>query len=433
MNPMNRRRFMQLTGIGALGVAGATALSSCGSRGGGATEIRYAWWGDTVRQQKYNEALELFGRQNPDIEARPEFADYDAFQERMTVQMAGRDVPEIFWIPSPQVMTYHDAGIYRRLDDISTLDLSDFTPAQVESFKIDGTLNTLPRSVLTPAVRYNQTFLDEAGATLPPEDPRSWTWNGLSEFLIDYARNAPEGRKAIHYNAQTDLCFEAWLRQHGQDLWTADGRMGFDAAALEGWFEWWEVLRRAGAATNLSEQEGVQPEWPVVGDKVLLTFGNSNHISDEAPMFPDYEFGLRSLPVLPDAAAGHRFGYLSRLAIYQGIDDDRVEAAGKLAHFNINDPAVLRIVGLSVGAPANPRMRQESRAIANEHEQKMLEVVEKEMAQEQKPRYEAPAGSGTWRTIMARGVEEVALERASIADAAARVIADIDRELGQAS
>jgi ABC-type glycerol-3-phosphate transport system substrate-binding protein len=432
MNPMNRRRFMQLAGIGALGAAGMTALSSCGG-GSGGTAVRYAWWGDTVRQQKYTEALDLFVQQNPGVDVRPEFADYDAFQERITVQTAGRDVPDVFWIPSPQVMSYHDAGLYRRLDDIPSLDLSGFTPAQLESYKIDGELNTLPRSVLTAAVRYNQTFLDEAGAQLPADDPQSWTWDRLSEFLIDYTRNAPAGRKGIHYNAQTDLCFEAWLRQHGQDLWTADGRMGFDAAALEGWFEWWEVLRRAGAATSLSEQEGAQPEWTVIGDKVLMTFGNSNHIADEAPMFPDFEFGLRSMPVLPDAAAGHRFGYLSRLAVYQGIDDDDLDAAGRLVHFNINDPAFLRIVGLSVGAPANPLMLQEAYAVANEDEKKMLAVVEQEMAQEQKPRYEAPAGSGTWRTAMTRGVEEVALERASVTDAAARVIADIDRELGQAS
>ena len=43
MNPMNRRRFMQLVGIGAIGVAGATALSSCGSSGSGGPEIRFTF------------------------------------------------------------------------------------------------------------------------------------------------------------------------------------------------------------------------------------------------------------------------------------------------------------------------------------------------------------------------------------------------------
>src|SRR4051794_27814776 len=117
MNPVNRRRFLQLVGVGALGAAGTTALAACGG-GSDGTEIRYAWWGDTVRQQKYGAALDAFIEQNPGIEVRPEFADYDAFQERITVQTAGRDVPDVFWIPSPQVMSYQDAGLYRRLDDI---------------------------------------------------------------------------------------------------------------------------------------------------------------------------------------------------------------------------------------------------------------------------------------------------------------------------
>jgi multiple sugar transport system substrate-binding protein len=431
MNHMNRRSFMKLAGIGALGAAGMTALGACGSRGGDG--IRYAFWGDSIRLEKYTAALDRFAQLNPDITVRPEFAEYYDFQERITVQMAGRDVPDVFWIPSPQVVTYHDAGLYRRLDDIPTLGLSDFSPAQLESFKIDGELNNMPRSVLTAVVRYNQTFLDDDGIEMLPEDPQSWTWDGLSQFLVDYARNNRHRRKAIHYGASNDLNLEAWLRQQGQDLWTADGRMGFEQAALEGWFEWWEVLRRAGAALNLSEQEGPTPEWSVIGDKVLATFANSNHISDQAPMFPQFDFRLRQMPVRSGAAPGHRFGYLSRMAIYREIDDDRLEAAGKLVHFNINDPEFLRIVGLSVGAPANPRMLKEAYAVANADEKKMLDVVEKELSEEQRPRYEAPAGSGTWRTILLRAVEEVALERASISAASASMIADIERELAQAT
>src|SRR5690242_10242948 len=109
MDPMNRRRFMQLAGIGALAATGTAALASCG--GSDTTAVRYAWWGDTIRQQKYAQALDAFARQNPGIKVRPEFADYDAFQERITVQTAGRDVPDVFWIPSPQVMSYHSAGL----------------------------------------------------------------------------------------------------------------------------------------------------------------------------------------------------------------------------------------------------------------------------------------------------------------------------------
>src|SRR5688500_4999880 len=102
MDHLNRRRLMQLVGLGALGAAGTTALTACGG-GSGGNSICYAWWGDTVRQLQYTAALEAFSPQHPGVAVPPEFADYDAFQERITVQTAGRDVPDVFWIPSPHV------------------------------------------------------------------------------------------------------------------------------------------------------------------------------------------------------------------------------------------------------------------------------------------------------------------------------------------
>ncbi|GAA4431839.1 extracellular solute-binding protein [Georgenia halophila] len=433
MNDMNRRSFMKTTG---LGVLGASVLAACGegsssAQGGGTTEVRFAWWGGTERQQMYNDALDLFEKQNSGITVLPEFADYDAYQERMVTQMAAGDVPEVFWIPSAQVLTYHAAGLYRPLDDLEALDLSDFSEADLESFKLHGELNTMPKSLSSPALRYNQTFLEDEGLEMLPDD-EGWTWDALSEYLIDYTNNNAQGRKGTTYNAQTDLCFEAWLRQHGQQLWTADGEAGFDVDGVAGWFEWWETLRKAGAATSLSEQEGPAPEWPVVGDKVLATFGNSNHIADEAAMYPDYEFLLRRMPVLPDAEAGHRFIYLSRLAMYQDTEDSRIEATAKLIDFNINASDMLQIVGLSAGAPPNPRLLQEAYETATPDEEKMLAIIEEEQAAERRPRYESPAGSSTWRIIMTRGVEEVALERSSISDAATRVVEDIRAALAEA-
>lgn len=431
MNAFDRRSFLKLNGLGALGVGGL-ALSGCSasSRGSESAEatIRYAWWGNTIRQQIYLEAFETFAADNPEIKVEPEFAEYGAFQERITTQIAAKTVPDIFWIASAQVLTYYDAGLYHDLEGIDTLDLSGFTGPQLESFKIDGKLNTVPLAVTAPVVRYNQTFLEEAGATLPADDGANWTWDNLAEFLIDYSENAGEGRKGIAYNAQQDITFEAWLRQHGQELWNIDGNVGFDVDALAGWFDWWEKLRKAGAALSLSEQEGPGMDWALAGDTTLMTFGNANHISDHAKMFPDYTFELRGMPVLPDAAPGHTFGFLNRLSIYSGIKEENLAAAGALLAFNINDPAMLTPT-LSLGAPVNAQQLTAAHDVANDDEKKMLTIIEKNNALESKPRHEAPGGTGTWRDIMSRATEEVALEQASVLDASQRMIENIQAEI----
>ncbi len=431
MSGIDRRNLLKLAAAGALG-ASSVSLGGRIATAQEPTTLRYGWWGGTERQQNYTAALEAFEAQNPDIVIEKEFAEYTAFQERMTTQIAAGDVPEIFWIASPQVLTYEQAGLYRQLDDIPTLDLSDLDKETLETIRLNGVLNTMPNGVFTPVIRYNETFAMEDGVELPSDESGSWTWEGYSQFLIDYTNNNSNGRVGVAYNAAHDLTFEAWLRQRGEQLWTEDGSVGFTVDALAGWFEWWETLRKAGAALSISEQEGVSPDWQLTGDKVLTNFNNSNHIIDDAKMYPDYTFKMRQMPVVEGAEDGHAYVYYPRMAIYQEIDDAKLEAAGKVVNYALNDVEFYKTTGLTIGAPINPRIREEYLPFASETEKEMLELVDAVTASPRRPRYEAPAGSSTWRTVMTRTAEEIALEQSSIADASERMIDEIETEIERA-
>jgi multiple sugar transport system substrate-binding protein len=428
-----RRTFLKMAGLGAGALGTSGLLAACGggsgSGGGGPQTVRYAWWGDNIRQQNYMTALELFQEENPDVTVDPEFADYTAFQERMTTQMAARDVPDIFWIAAPQVMTYEKNNLYRRLDDLDNLDLSDYDAEDIEFFELNGEFNTMPHGVFVPVVRYNESFLQEAGMDVP--DGEGFTWDDLAEFLIDYTENNSDGRKGVSFDADHDLTFESWLRQHGQELWTAEGDVGFDVDGLAGWFDWWKTLLDAGAALTLSEQEGMQPDWAEIGDHIAARFGSSNHIVNDAQMFPDSTFRLRPAPELDGAADGHKFLYFPRLAIYQGIDDDAANAAAAVVNHNVNNLEFLKIIGLTMGAPPNPRLLQEAYDFASDDEQEMLAVVESETAADRLPRHEAPAGTNTWRTVFTRASEEIALDRRSVTEAAEAMIDEIQAGIDQ--
>ncbi|GAA1536659.1 ABC-type glycerol-3-phosphate transport system substrate-binding protein [Microbacterium ginsengiterrae] len=433
---MDRRSFLTLAGLGTLG-AGTVMLAACspfastgssgGGGGGGSTgPVRFAWWGGAERQRAYLSGLEAFSAETG-IEVEPEFGDYDAFQERMTTQMAARDVPHVFWIPSAAVLTYKDAGIYRSLEDAPGLDLSIFSKEDLDLFRLGGDLDTLPKSLFSPVTRFNQTFLDEAGATMP-ESP---TWEQLAQFLKDYAADNPEGRKGTTYGAYHDMPFELFLRQRGEDLWTEDGRLGASADAVAEWIGWWEDLRLAGATTTISEQDGVSPSWSMVGDKVLATFANSNHIVDEAMSYPDYTFDQRDMPMLDGAADGYHFVYYSRFAMYSGVDDDAVEAAGRLMQFNLTSLDLLREVGLSAGAPPNLALLDEYEPDATPDEQKVIAITREIDGKKKRDRFEAPAGSGDWRNIMVRELEKVTIGDTSVSDAAQNFVDAVSVEIGK--
>lgn len=430
MNRVDRRRLLKLSAAGVLGSA-ALPLPRAGIAQEKVT-IRYGWWGGADRQRNYTRALEKFEAQNPDIDIEPEPAEYEAFQERLTTQIPAGDVPDIFWIASPQVMTYHANNLYRPLESIPSLDLSDHSPEAIESFKLGGELNTMPFGVFAPVLRYNETFAADDGVEVPTVESGQWTWDGLAAFLTDYAQNNAAGRKGIAYNAHADLPFEAWLRQRGEQLWTEDGTIGFTEESLAAWFDWWENLRKAGAALSISEQEGPSPDWQLVGDKVLANMGNSNHIVDDSRVFPDYTFRQRPTPIAEGAEEGHKFLYTPRMAMYQGIDEGKIEAAGRLMNYNTNNVEFVQETGLSLGAPVNPRVLQEAYAFANEAETEMLRTVEAETTAPRRPRFEAPPGSSTWRDVMALAIEEVALEQSTVTEAAARMIEEIGTEIERA-
>ena len=184
-------------------------------------------------------------------------------------------------------------------------------------------------------------------------------------------------------------------------------------------------LRKAGAALSLSEQEGMGPDWAQVGKKVLVNFGNSNHIIDDAKMFPKERFRLRAAPVDAGVEPGHKYLYFPRMAIYQRIDDDKVEAAGQVINYNANNAEMLKTVRLTMGAPTNPKVAEQAAAFASPDEKEMLAVVKKERAAERRPRYEAPPGSSTWRTATTRVCEEIALGRTSVPDGAKKLLDEI--------
>ncbi|HEV2526985.1 MAG TPA: ABC transporter substrate-binding protein [Thermomicrobiales bacterium] len=428
MYRLSRRGLVKASGAAALVAATGVTRGSVSAQE--QVRIRYGWWGGAERQAAYITALEAFEAANPDIDIEPEPAEYAAFQERMTTQIPAGNVPEIFWIASPQVLTYEANGLYRNLDDIETLDLSDYDATLLDSFRLSGNLNTMPFGIFAPAFRFNETTATAAGLTMPESGSENWTWDGLAQILTDYA--AQTGSRAIAYNAHSDLPFEAWCRQRGEQLWTEDGMPGFTEDTVAAWFDWWENLRKAGAAMSLSEQEGPSPSWQEIGDQVLAVMGNSNHIVDDSKVFPDQTFRLRAIPIAADAPEGHKYLYTPRMAMYSGIDPALVPAAGRLMNYNVNDVAFIQTTGMSLGAPVNPRVRQEALSFANEAETEMLNMVETETGAPMNPRYEAPAGSSTWRDIMATAIETVALEQSSPSDAARLMIEDITAEIERA-
>src|SRR5699024_6473506 len=118
MRDLNRRTLLMAAGALAGGgvVAGCSGVGGGGGGGADASgSVRFAFWGNNIRLENYQAAFDQMMEMNSDVTLETEFAEYNAFQERMTTQMAAGNVADIFWIPSASVMSYYANDLYRTL------------------------------------------------------------------------------------------------------------------------------------------------------------------------------------------------------------------------------------------------------------------------------------------------------------------------------
>ncbi len=442
----SRRRFLARGGtiaaaLMAGGVGGCSARSaarragteeeqpkgSTGKKGSGS--IRFAWWGGEERQQAYTNVLKAFQKENSDVTVKPEFADYEPYHDRLATQIAAKGAPDVFWVAGFNVGELQAAGLYTDLEQYvpELIDFSGFDKTQLKQWRLDGKLNAPPFAIWNPVVRSDADLLKAAKIDVP--DDATWTWDDLATLANDYARTAGEGKWGIAYDAGADLPFSAWIRQAGQELFTAEGDVGFDADVLGSWFAWWEGMRKAGGAMPLAAQDGTSPEWTRIKDRVAFKAGNANHLANDQPL-TDHVFDNHVMPTMPDAAPGHRFMHLVRITVYSRSPNP--EGAARFLNFFLNDPAVPGLVGVVNGLPPNRKLAKISRDNADETARKVIDVIERDLAEEMRPRPEVPPGASLWRDVLFRATEQVALEKASIKEASAKMVKDLQSSVERA-
>lgn len=423
------RRSLLLGGSAALGL-GAVGLSACSGGVGGGGAIRFAWYGGAERQNAYMELLELFEEEHDDAVVEPEYADYEPYQDRLATQFAANDGPDLFFLAGFNVLEFETSGIYHDLAEFvpDIIDLSDMDPQLVEDWHINGQLTAMPYAYWTSVIRSNRDFLEEAGMELP--DDETWTWDDFVDLSQEYSDATDDGMWGTAYQAHADLPFNSFLRQAGQELFTMDGEVGFDADAMGEWMAMWEEMVASGAAMPVQAQEGVTPDWDLIAPRVMFNPGNANHHANDQPAV-DWELDLHLCPTLPDSATGHRYLHLVRFAMYEQTNDPELSA--HLMNFLLNSEHVPPLIGQNQGLPTSERLQQLARDNADENGKKVIDIIEREAAMEMRPRPEVPPGAAGWRDMMARAIEAISIEGASIQSESERFVNDLTAEVDRAA
>ncbi len=257
---VNRRQFL-LGGLGLAAAATTMGLTGCapgssdsGGGGGdaGTADLTFAWWGNDVRNKNTSAAIDAYTKANSGVKISPQPGEWASYWDKLATQVAGGTAPDIIQMDMAYIAEYGNRGA---LLDLSGVDTSKFVEGTVESGKINDTMNGINAGINCLVVMTNPKLFEKAGVDLP--DDKTWTWDSLVDTAAEVAKKAK-----VDFGYATlvsDNLFQGWIRQQGKQLFTNDGKMGFEAGDVQGWFDYLSKAQKAGAIgtpSQITEEAG---------------------------------------------------------------------------------------------------------------------------------------------------------------------------------
>ncbi len=201
-----------------------SAQSQDGSSG--SSSLIMAWWGNQVRNERTQQALDLYAEQNPSVSIEGQFSEFNDYWNKLATSAAGHAMPDIVQMDYKYLEQYVSNNLLVDLTpyiEDGTIDTANCNQDVLNSGKIGDGLYAICNGINTPALLYNKTLLDENGITIKD--------NMTMDEFIDVCKEVYEktGYKTnLCYN-QNEQFAEYYLRADDIVMFE-DGKLGGDSA-----------------------------------------------------------------------------------------------------------------------------------------------------------------------------------------------------------
>jgi multiple sugar transport system substrate-binding protein len=346
----NRRQFL----LGSAAVVGAAAT---GLRPAFADTVnmRQIFWGSQARADRTYKANDLFSQKNPDDKIASEFYAWNDYWPKLATETAGGNAPDIIQMDYRYIVEYADRQAIAPMDEFvgKELDLSDFDQDQIEGGKVHGKLYGISLGANSVALIDNTAAFKEAGVPVPDNN---FTYDDLMK--AGDAFNKVGKMKVTQDASGVEPALENWLRQRGKALYTADGKLAFDAKDATEWFQLWDKMRSAGICVSPDDQAldtGPLAQTMVVLGKAAITYANSNQLVAFQALMKD----PITISAFPRIAAGAKGGHYRKPSMFWSIANaSKVKSeAAKYLSFFIDDLDAAKVLGIERGIPAAKHVR----------------------------------------------------------------------------
>ncbi|TCV98710.1 oligogalacturonide transport system substrate-binding protein [Biostraticola tofi] len=325
-------------------------------------DIRISWWGGNSRHQATLQAIELFEKKYPDIKVKAEYAGWEGYLSRLTVQIAGGSEPDVIqtnwnWLP---VFSQTGTGFY----DLNTLkadiDLSQYDPGTLASVTVNNKLNGIPVAITARSFYYNKKLWEEMGVSYP----QSWQ-ELMAAGKAFQVRDQSKYPLVLDYMESLTLV-QSWMVQKYNIAAIDEQKMKFNYTP-EQWVEFFQIYKdlvdsHVFPSMRVLSSYGKSNTWEmkpwIAGQWGGVYMWNTNAVMYENNLSAPYnKLELGPFFMLPGAKDAGLF-LKPTMMFSVGKSTRHPAAAAKLIDFLMNDPQGVAAMGLERGTPQSKKAYQ---------------------------------------------------------------------------
>ena len=432
LNKLPRRDILRLSGALAAGI-GAGRLpgwTPAAAAQDAPILLRLAWWGSAERHERTYEAIALFKERYPGIRVTSEVATFDSHFDKLAVQTAGGDAPDVFQMSGQFILDYAERDALIDLNQFvpDIIDLSTWDERTRNLGLIDGELAGITIGIDSFAIFFDEEVFAEAGIEMPDQ----MTWDEFATLANDLSAALGEGRYGTEDAGGEYEAVETFVRQRGKRLFTEDGTgLGFDREDLIDWFTYWDELRKSGAAAPAdmtAAAQGLAESSPIVLGQAPIDFDTAGQFVNYQGLQP-HPLGLRMYPAGPEGSEPGQF-IRPALFVSAAISTEYPTESAELINFLLNDVEAAAILRTARGIPASPPVRELLLAESGDVERKMFEFIDQVSATATQTNVLTPPGGISVTEMLTQANLSIGFGEESIEEAVDRVMAEAPAELG---
>lgn len=314
-------------------------------------------WGNDDRAARYQESIDLFNEEYPNIDVQLNFAAWNDYWPARATEAASSSLPDIVQMDLSYLRQFGERNQLLDLEPYldEYIDVSAMEETVLASGQLGEATYAIPTGTNVLSLHYNQAVLDQLGVEVPSED---YTWSEYNEWIAA-ASEAGAGMDPQLYGGMdysgVFWMFALHMTQQGNEVFNDEG-IAFTEEDMAEWLESTAELREGGQTFPTDRTIQLAPKTGFTNNQVATEFNWDNMISLAIADSGTEDMGL----LVPPSSEDGEKALFSKPAMFLSVaaNSEEPEAAALLVDFLTNDPEVGGIFGTSRGLPASETQRE---------------------------------------------------------------------------